>query len=95
MAMSAVLVALHDGRDDHHRLSGAGRKMADDDGSRDLLQGAGQGHAVVASDGTTVGTVREVLENEREHIFDGLFVDTPAGSAGSTRPESRGSPSGA
>lgn len=34
---------------------------------------------MVARDGTRVGTVVRVLENAREHIFDGIDVDTPAG----------------
>lgn len=34
---------------------------------------------MVARDGTRVGTVVRVLENKREHIFDGIDVDTPAG----------------
>ena len=34
---------------------------------------------VVGADGTPVGTVRQVLDNEREEIFDGLVVDTPDG----------------
>ena len=35
-----------------------------------------RGTPVVASDGTEVGTVAKVLDNEREHIFDGLVVKT-------------------
>jgi hypothetical protein len=41
-----------------------------------LLQ---RGTPVHASDGALVGTVMLVLENKREHIFDGINVDTPAG----------------
>ena len=33
------------------------------------------GTPVVASDGTQVGTVVRVLDNTREHIFDGIDVD--------------------
>jgi hypothetical protein len=49
----------------------------DDDGhgiSYKLLE---RGTPVVASDGAEVGTVDRVLENEREHIFDGIVVHTP------------------
>lgn len=38
-----------------------------------------RGAPVVARDGTRVGTVVRVLENEREHIFDGIDVETPGG----------------
>jgi hypothetical protein len=51
---------------------------------------AGDGHAigykvlkrgtpVRSSDGVDVGTVRRVLDNAREHIFDGLVIDTHDG----------------
>jgi hypothetical protein len=51
----------------------------DDDGyaiSYKLLE---RGTPVHASDGALVGSVDEVLENPREHIFDGIVIDTPAG----------------
>jgi hypothetical protein len=38
-----------------------------------------RGTPVVDRDGGDVGSVRDVLENEAEHIFDGLVLDTPAG----------------
>jgi hypothetical protein len=34
---------------------------------------------VISSDGEQVGTVDEVLDNYREHIFDGLVIRTGAG----------------
>lgn len=34
---------------------------------------------MVTRDGEPVGTVARVLENAREHIFDGLDLDTPSG----------------
>lgn len=37
------------------------------------------GTPVLGRDGGEVGSVREVLENEAEHIFDGLVLDTPGG----------------
>jgi hypothetical protein len=36
------------------------------------------GTPVFAADGVRVGTVVRVLDNVREHIFDGLDIDTPA-----------------
>ena len=45
------------------------------------------GTPVQASDGSAVGTVREVLENVAEHIFDGLTIDTPAGERFVDAPE--------
>jgi hypothetical protein len=38
-----------------------------------------RGTPVVDRDGVDVGSVREVLENKAEHIFDGLVLDTPGG----------------
>ena len=52
--------------------------MTDDDHAisyRLLARGA----PVHATDGELVGTVAEVLDNPREHIFDGLKLDTPSG----------------
>jgi hypothetical protein len=36
-----------------------------------------RGTPVVTSDGVEIGTVRKVLDNEREHIFDGIVVKGP------------------
>jgi PRC-barrel domain len=38
-----------------------------------------RGTPVQSADGAEIGTVREVLENDREHIFDGIVIDTPGG----------------
>jgi Mrp family chromosome partitioning ATPase len=38
-----------------------------------------RGTSVRSSDGVEVGTVRRVLDNAREHIFDGIVIDTPDG----------------
>ncbi len=46
-----------------------------------------RGTPVVDCDGGAVGAVREVLENEAEHIFDGLVLDTPAGQRFVDAPE--------
>jgi hypothetical protein len=37
------------------------------------------GVPVHAADGTHVGVVHRVLDNAREHIFDGILIDTDAG----------------
>jgi hypothetical protein len=34
---------------------------------------------VISSDGEEVGKVAEVLDNYREHIFDGLVIETASG----------------
>ena len=38
-----------------------------------------RGTVVRSADGAEIGTVRRVLDNAREHIFDGIVIDTPAG----------------
>ena len=38
-----------------------------------------RGTAVFSSDGEEVGKVAEVLDNYREHIFDGLVIQTVGG----------------
>ena len=38
-----------------------------------------RGTPVLATDGVQVGTVRRVLDNAREHIFDGIVIDTAEG----------------
>jgi hypothetical protein len=60
---------------------------ADDEGYAVSYKVLAQGTRVVASDGTDVGTVREVLENKAEHIFDGLVLETPAGQRFVDAPE--------
>ena len=45
------------------------------------------GTPVLDRDGGDVGSVRDVLENEAEHIFDGLVLDTPAGQRFVDAPE--------
>jgi hypothetical protein len=46
-----------------------------------------RGTPVSDRDGAPVGSVRQVLENEAEHIFDGLVVDTPDGTRFVDAPE--------
>jgi hypothetical protein len=59
----------------------------DDDGyaiSYKLLE---RGTAVHAIDGEHVGVVLRVLENPREHIFDGIVIGTDAGERFVDAPE--------
>ena len=53
--------------------------MTDDDGIAIAYDVLRPGTPVVDCDGAEVGTVREVLDNKREHIFDGIVVSTPDG----------------
>jgi hypothetical protein len=53
--------------------------VTDDDGHAVSYKVLAPGTPVRAADGTPVGTVLEVLENEAEHIFDGLVIETPSG----------------
>jgi hypothetical protein len=38
-----------------------------------------RGTPVRSSDGIQIGTVRRALDNAREHIFDGIVIDTSGG----------------
>ena len=61
--------------------------MDDDDGvavSYKLLE---RGVPVVTADGVEIGTVDRMLENEREHIFDGIVVSSPRGDVFVDAPE--------
>jgi hypothetical protein len=51
----------------------------DDDGHAVSFQVLRRGTPVRSSDGVELGKVRRVHEAKREHIFDGIDVDTPAG----------------
>lgn len=46
-----------------------------------------RGTVVRSSDGVEVGTVRRVLDNAREHIFDGIVIRTEQGSRFVDAPE--------
>ena len=48
----------------------------DDDDHQVSYQALPRGVPVHASDGTQVGKVHRVLDNKREHIFDGIVIDT-------------------
>lgn len=53
--------------------------MSDDDGTAISYKALRRGTRVRASDGTDVGTVRRVLDNVRENIFDGIVIETREG----------------
>ena len=46
-----------------------------------------KGTPVVTTDGVTLGTVAKVMDNAREHIFDGLVVRTESGKVFVDAPE--------
>jgi hypothetical protein len=52
---------------------------ADEDDHQIGYQALPRGVPVNASGGERVGTVHRVLDNAREHIFDGIVIDTPSG----------------
>ena len=52
---------------------------ADDDDPQIGYQALPRGVPVHASDGALVGKVHRVLDNEREHIFDGIVIATDKG----------------
>jgi hypothetical protein len=49
----------------------------EDDGHQIGYKVLPRGTPVVTSDGVRLGTVAKVLDNEREHIFDGIVVKGP------------------
>jgi hypothetical protein len=51
----------------------------DDDGHAVSFQVLRRGTPVRSADGVELGKVRRVHEAKREHMFDGIDVDTPAG----------------
>jgi hypothetical protein len=51
----------------------------DDDGHAIGYKVLKRGTPVRSSDGVQLGTVRRVLDNAREHIFDGIVMDTSDG----------------
>jgi uncharacterized protein YrrD len=53
--------------------------VIDDDGHQIGYKVLPRGVPVVTSDGEQLGTVHRVLDNAREHIFDGIIVSTPDG----------------
>jgi hypothetical protein len=53
--------------------------VVDDDGHAIGYKVLPRGTPVRTSDGVQIGTVRRVQDNAREHIFDGIVIDTPDG----------------
>jgi hypothetical protein len=51
----------------------------DDDGHAVHYSALERGTPVISSDGVEVGKLDAVLDNYREHIFDGLVIETPEG----------------
>jgi len=50
-----------------------------DDGSAVHYTAVERGTPIFSSDEVELGTVEQVLDNYREHIFDGIVMQTPAG----------------
>jgi len=59
----------------------------DDDGQPIGYQILPRGTPVVTRDGVQIGTVAKVLDNAREHIFDGIEVRTDVGTVFVDAPE--------
>ena len=53
--------------------------MTEDDGHAISYKVLRRGTRVRSADGVDIGTVRRVEEAAREHIFDGIVIDTPRG----------------
>ena len=53
--------------------------MSDDEGRQIGYKILPRGVPVHSSDGVRVGAVDRVLDNAREHIFDGIIIATPGG----------------
>ncbi len=59
----------------------------EDDGYAISYKVLERGTPVIDCDGGEIGTVHQVLENEAEHIFDGLVIKTPGGERFVDAPE--------
>ena len=51
----------------------------EDDGHGVHYTAVTRGTPIIASDGVEIGKVDEVLDNYREHIFDGIVIEIPGG----------------
>ena len=60
---------------------------AEDDDHQIGYQALPRGVPVHASDGAQVGRVHRVLDNAREHIFDGIVIETEVGKRFVDAPE--------
>ena len=63
------------------------RTVTEDDGHAISFKVLKRGTPVRSSDGVQVGTVRRAQETGREHIFDGIVIDTKAGKRFVDAPE--------
>ena len=61
--------------------------MVDDDGHAIGYKVLARGTPVRTSDGVQIGTVRRVQDNAREHIFDGIVIETDDGKRFVDAPE--------
>ena len=61
--------------------------MTEDDGQAISYKVLPRGTPVRSCDGIELGTVRRTEEARREHIFDGIVVDTPVGKRFVDAPE--------
>jgi hypothetical protein len=61
--------------------------VTEDDGHAISYKVLRRGTPVRSADGVQVGTVRRVLENARENIFDGIVIDTREGKRFVDAPE--------
>ena len=61
--------------------------MTEDDGHAISFKVLKRGTPVRSSDGVQVGTVRRAQETGREHIFDGIVIDTKGGKRFVDAPE--------
>ena len=58
-----------------------------DDDHQIGYQALPRGVPIVTADGVTIGTVAKVLDNAREHIFDGIVMRTDKGNRFVDAPE--------
>ena len=64
-----------------------------DDGNAIHYAAVPPGTPVYAADGTEVGKVQQVVDNYREHILDGIVLETAAGDGAlRRRPRGRAGP---
>jgi hypothetical protein len=61
--------------------------LSGDDDHQIGYQALPRGVPIVTTDGVTIGTVSKVLDNAREHIFDGIVIKTDTGSRFVDAPE--------
>ena len=69
--------------------------MSDEYGDPISYQALQPGTRIVSSDHRELGTVERVIDNPKEHIFDGIVMRSGDASSGSTPRRSRASRSSA